>query len=243
MNPENQNPEPQFQTAVSSPIITKNRSLFLWLIGGLVVLALGIAVGLFSAKFLNQSQTQSQLPPTPALVPSSSATPAQEADPTADWETYTNSKYSLSFKHPNFDDKCCGLAGAVVNSPTSIVTLADKTTVRPNSDAPFDGITVYIVSNEENLSLDQYIEKEKLALYDQFKTMADSNQPHLGQVSESLIAGQRAIVLTNYSWDGITRTYFMHTNKKIIIEISKKEQSPNHFSYYDQILSTFKFTD
>ena len=51
------------------------------LIGGLVVLALGIAIGLFSAKFLNQSQLQSQLPPTPTLTPSPSTAPLPEVDP------------------------------------------------------------------------------------------------------------------------------------------------------------------
>ena len=87
------NVEPTVSSSAESPAGPKNLLWLLWLLGGLTTLTLGIAVGLFSAKFLNQSQLQSQLPPTPALVPSSSATPAQEADPTADWETYTNSKY------------------------------------------------------------------------------------------------------------------------------------------------------
>ncbi len=181
--------------------------------------------------------TLQSVSPTPKTFSSISIPP----DETASWKEYISSKFGFTFRHPNFDDKCCGLAGAVSDSPELVVTLANKSIVIPNTDAPFDGIAIYIVPNENDSSLDQYIEKEKKALYDQFKIMADANQVHKGQILKTSIAGQPAITLINYSWDGITRTYLKHKNTKTIIEISKKEKSLNHFNDYDQILSTFKF--
>jgi len=92
------------QPAVSSPTESPNRSWFFWLIGGLVLLVFGIAIGLFSAKFLSQSQGPSPLTSTP--TPSQSPTPTSQAKPdlappdTANWETYTNSSLGYSFSYP-----------------------------------------------------------------------------------------------------------------------------------------------
>lgn len=57
------------------------------LIGGLSLLIFGIAIGLFSAKFLNQSQTQSQLLPTPTLTPDPYREQTGSAA-TANWKIY-----------------------------------------------------------------------------------------------------------------------------------------------------------
>src|SRR3990167_960238 len=103
-NPAVPIPSAPLQPAVEQPAVppaeTSSPRWLLWSAIGLIFLVLGIAVGLFSAKFLNQSQLQSQLPPTPALVPSSSATPAQEADPTAGWKIYTNDVLGFSLSYP-----------------------------------------------------------------------------------------------------------------------------------------------
>ena len=135
------------------------------------------------------------------------------------------------------------MAGAVSEYPINAINLADKSTVIPGTDASFDGLALYLISNLNNLTLEQYLEKEKSALIEQFKIMADANQTHQGQVKESIIADQPAVSLINYSWDKITRTYLKHPNSKLIIEISQGEQSPGHFSQYPLILSTFKFTE
>src|SRR3989338_37668 len=95
------NVEPTVSSSAESPAGPKNRLWLLWLLGGLTTLTLGIAVGPFSAKFLNRPQPQSQLPPTPTLPPSLSVTPAKEADPTANWKTFTTDDKKVSFKYPS----------------------------------------------------------------------------------------------------------------------------------------------
>ena len=83
------------------PAETSSPRWLLWSAIGLIFLVIGIAVGLFSAKFLNQSQLQSQLPPTQTATPSPPAVPPQEIDSTADWKTYTDKKDGYRFKYPS----------------------------------------------------------------------------------------------------------------------------------------------
>ena len=169
-------------------------------------------------------------------------TPSLSADPTSSWKTYNNEFWGISFRYPDFNATCCGISGATTGNPVMLITLADNTTVVPNTDAPFDGIALYGIPNNGNLTLDQYVEKEKAIFLADFKSMADPGKVNQGKTIKTTIAGQPALVLTNYSWDGITRTYFKTNANSFIFEISKKEKSPNHFVSYDQILSTFKFT-
>ena len=86
------NVELTVSSSAESPAGPKNLLWLLWLLGGLAILVLGIAVGLFSAKFLNQSKP----PLTPTLTPSPSTTPPQQADPTSGWEIYSGASFSYS---------------------------------------------------------------------------------------------------------------------------------------------------
>ncbi|MBI2310083.1 hypothetical protein HYU89_04275 [Candidatus Collierbacteria bacterium] len=264
-------PSVPLQPAVEPPTVpppaeTSGPRWLLWLIAGLVLLALGIAIGIFLPKLFSGptisnyenclaakgSRVQESYPATCVtasgrrfIQPVSSPTPepvAPAVDPTADWKTYTSISYGFSFKHPNMDEKCCGISGAVSNNPANVIVLADISTTTPGTDAPFDGLSVYAVE-KGNTTFSQYIEKEKAALKKQFEIMADPGQPHMGKVVENIVSGQKAVSLVDYSWDRITRTYFEHPNGKYILEVSKTEQSPGHFKLFDQILSTFKFTD
>lgn len=86
---------------VSTPAETPNRCRPLWLISGFALLTAGIAIGVFSAKFLNQSQNQSQLPSTPTASPSpQSSTPTPTPDPTVNWKIYINNKCRYEIKYP-----------------------------------------------------------------------------------------------------------------------------------------------
>ena len=130
-------PPTPLQPAVPPSVKTQNHRWFLWLLGGLFVLALGIAVGLFSAKFLSgqfpnqpvinsyadclvakgsivqesypatcvtasgqrftqpltDEEKQHLMPPDGDIEPTGSAA-------TANWRTYTNSKWGYSVKYP-----------------------------------------------------------------------------------------------------------------------------------------------
>jgi hypothetical protein len=84
-----------------SPLVVpthKKFSLFLFL---LIPILTTIAV--ISLYVLLQARTMYQQT-LPIASPAPSSTPLASADPTADWQTYTNNKYNFSFKYPkNFD--------------------------------------------------------------------------------------------------------------------------------------------
>jgi len=237
-----------------------------WIVAGAVILTIGIGIGLVAEKYLsppqissyeecvkaNGNQIQTIYPGTCVtddgrsfreVLTDEEKKKLQPPDETTSWKTYTTDFWGITFKYPDFDATCCGISGAVTGNPVTLITLADSTTVVPNTDAPFDGIALYGIPNNGNLTLDQYVEKEKAIFLADFKSMADPGQVNQGKTTKTTVAGQPALVLTNYSWDGITRTYFKSNANSFIFEISKKEKSPNHFVSYDQILSTFKFMD
>ncbi|GEM_PF-5798002 len=116
-------PQPAVFPSAESP----RRRWFLWSAIGLTFLVLGIAVGLFSAKFLNQPSTTSQL--TPILSPTAqSLTPIPTSDPTADWKTYNNTEYSYSLKYPpNLTVGENGMSRGNVQKATAVVLYEDKT--------------------------------------------------------------------------------------------------------------------
>jgi len=237
-----------------------------WIVAGAVILTIGIGIGLVAEKYLsppqissykecvkaNGNQIQTIYPGTCVtddgrsfreVLTDEEKKKLQPPDETTSWKTYTTDFWGITFKYPDFDATCCGISGAVTGNPVTLITLADSTTVVPNTDAPFDGIALYGIPNNGNLTLDQYVEKEKAIFLADFKSMADPGQVNQGKTTKTTVAGQPALVLTNYSWDGITRTYFKSNANSFIFEISKKEKSPNHFVSYDQILSTFKFLE
>ncbi len=238
----------------------------MWIVTGVVILTVGIGIGLVAGKNLlppqissyedcvkaNGNQVQTIYPGICTtkdgrsfrqVLSDEEKKNLQPPDQTANWKTYTTDFWGITFKHPDFDTTCCGVSGAVTGNPVILITLADSTTVVANTDAPFDGIALYGIPNNGNLTLDQYVEKEKAVFLADFKSMADPGQVNQGKTTKTTVAGQPALVLTNYSWDGITRTYFKSNNNSFIFEISKKEKSPSHFFSYDQILSTFKFVE
>ena len=60
---------------------------------GIVVLIFGVAIGLMIGKYIYTKPT-----PTPIISASPTSTPI--ADPTANWKTYTNTKFGYSIKYP-----------------------------------------------------------------------------------------------------------------------------------------------
>lgn len=63
-----------------------------------ILIILILAAVLLSGYFIYQKQTKPISSPEPS--PLSTEAPAKVEDPTANWETYTNTKYGYSFKYP-----------------------------------------------------------------------------------------------------------------------------------------------
>lgn len=92
LNSPTEIPPASSQITASPPADIPNHHWLLWLTGGVALLGLGIAIGLFSAKFLSQSQGQTQRTSTPSPVQSPVPTPQANPDlappDTANWKIY-----------------------------------------------------------------------------------------------------------------------------------------------------------
>ncbi|MFH1565859.1 MAG: hypothetical protein ABIB98_01515 [bacterium] len=171
-------------------------------------------------------------------APTSVKTPTTTPDPTVGWETYTNTEYGFSFKHPNLDDKCCGISGPASGNFSLSKTFADVDTVSPGGDKPFAGIGVHVVTDIP--SFENYIIQEKVALNKQYEAAYGSDPNHKGVQTPTTLNGQTGYVLKGYSWDNVDRYYIPFPNSNNILIVSLGKALSERFSY-DQILSTFRF--
>lgn len=230
-------PQAAVQPTASSLPESPSRRWFLWLAGGLAVLTLGVALGLVGAKFLNQNKSQPPLALIPTPTPSPTPTPAP--DPTADWKIYTNTDYSLSFKYPNLDTKCCMIGGPFHGNATHIATFADATTTREGTDKPFDGFVIYIDSSDKT-SLENYFNQERGGISGYYKEAYGQTSPSVS-FSRITIGGNQAIV---FEYKPLSKIYVLSLpggGKSILI--MTEETTGSFQPTFDLILSTFKFTN
>lgn len=121
------------------------------------------------------------------------------------------------------------------------ITLADENTVLPNTDAWFDGLSIYVVLNDKNLALGEYVKQEKEALLEQRKAMVGQESSPSGTEAPITIGGQKGLSLQGYSWDHIIRIYVPFPDNQAFLVIGKSEKSEGSFKVFNQILSTFQF--
>lgn len=192
MEPQSTVP-PTPNTPVVPAIPTPAKSKLPMVLVSLVVLLLIGGGGIFLGTQFAKAPTPS---PAPVLV-----TPTVPADPTANWQTYANTKYNFSFKYPlNWNIR------ALAGSQQSLATASDFVIEGPYSNltslegTPLYNLTVSVVDKqEESTSTPTHIIKS-LPIGNQFVTF---------EFSSSQIPPQAVTVNSDF----------------------------------DQILSTFKFTD
>ena len=124
----------------------------------------------FQNQKLQQQVLNPQISPTiqaPSPTSKTVSSISISTDETANWKTYENINAGIFFKFPaQFAEQAP--TEAIVSGPnivaqnTNLVsTIADITTVLKNTDAPFDGFTIYEVEPAKIImSFDEYITKE-----------------------------------------------------------------------------------
>ena len=212
------------------PSQNPKQSFMVWIITGIVILTIVVAVGLFSAKFLNRSSSPSQISSYPDCLaakgsivqesypatcvtasgrrfiqPISSPTPESAeptANPIADWKTYNNNQYKFTFKHPK---------------DWQVISSAEET--KPQE----------IVFAYDSDTKDAYLERNPGAFDQSQKSDVVINGVQTTRIkNKDVYAREHAIIpLTNGTLI-ITGTLDLAANQKQI-------------SVFDQILSTFKF--
>lgn len=83
-------PAPPMSTLPVAQLLEPKSKIWLWVLGGILLLVTGIAGGVFWGK---QLYSTPNIQPTPSPIVEATPTP----DPTANWNTYTTQKFSLKY--------------------------------------------------------------------------------------------------------------------------------------------------
>lgn len=240
MEENNQTP-PQSPVPEQNPIIPTpppvQKPNFKLLIVAVVVVILLIASSV-SAFYLLPKQAKVQPKSVEQIVPTQSPSPT--LNPTVNWKTYTNSQYGISFKYPNYLRECCAISispneGTSKNTIVKPITLGEVGENELGSGRRFNGLVVGIDTNTSNESFLNYFNEQKQELKN--VTNQDSTESN---VKVGILSGK---MLQNYSPFGGTILYASFPNSKNVLVIGKTEASEGSFKDFDQILSTFKFTN
>ncbi len=236
----------------ASPPPSDNKKKWLkWLIiGGVIFVVLSVVVAVASAFHIYrlgqdvaklESSPASELPPAPPPVPGEPTT-----GETANWKTYKNINYGFSFKHPDLDSSCCNIAGPIIGNPKRLVVLANTATVHKGTDASFDGLAIYIDTPQVALNTAEgfasYIYGQKNSLIENYREFVGS-EPKKPRDEAITVNGKQGNLLLGYAaWGDII--YVPFSDNKNVLVIVKTEASEGSFdTTFDQILSTFKFTE
>jgi hypothetical protein len=143
---------------------------------------------------------------------------------TANWKTYTNTKYKFSFKYPD--------NVRVLEKENELTVFLEE----PTNFSVGSGIylTFNIKSNTMNLT-EENIHEES--------TGYKCNTEYGGKCEKSLLNGYNAIKASNYISTSEIYAYYLRRDNSIIrISLSNGgEDKPNEVA--DKMLSTFKFTN
>jgi len=181
---------------------------------------------------------------------SRTSTPTDTSTPTPNlaredklrWKTYSNDEFGFSFQYPpEFNTECCGIAGPPTNDE-DLITIADVPADIKGTDAPFDGLAVYI-RNTHGLPFEKFIESEN-QLLTSFYQYSEFGSRLPVKVSQFFHSGQPGFVLENHDVFGIKRYYLRLPNRNAAILISRSGAKYSHKTFeetFNRILSTFKF--
>jgi len=223
---ENQTPE----AILSSQ---KPRSNFvLWIVVGIAILAVGIAIGLVVGKYSSPSvDDQKPVQKTELPATSPSVAPVEIEDPIASWKTYTNEKYGFLFKYPSewkiqtrdvYNERYHGEGFYLMTCSTSALVISLLDLSRP--DAVYKSVDDYLKTPPFNSPAFQW--KDIYVAGISGKYYKETGDP--GSVTPSA-----SVILFNKFKNSIINLRFTDPCGKGIDQAISDE--------FDQILSTFKF--
>ncbi len=201
-------PQPEPVTAQQTP----KPKLWLWVIGGILLLAAGTAGGMVLGK-----QIYSKPALTPSPTPLAIATPSP--DPTANWKIYTSSAGKYSIKYPKeftLNENITTSVDGVKNPAPGTIELLPL------------GVTISFKQINKDVSLTDYLRKNSWCadiVPEKGKGIILDGKS--GMIFESTSCGSSGITEVDVLNDGTLYT----------------TQSVSNTSVFNQILSTFKFTD
>jgi len=246
------------QDQTNQPTEVQNQPPKPWLKIVLLGLVGLIVVGglVFAGYKLGQREEQAKLPqPTPVsfLTPTSTPTPTPKTspitvvatpseltptpDPTADWKTYTNTKYGYSIKYPSnwWIEReyalISDIPSEVYEGPISPVPLPYEIDINELKNPKRKEFKELIISNnmfppemKESFSF----QEEKIGSYRVFRT-SDVIPSYAGELHAYFEGNGGLRYIDIVLWPYNKDTTFLNQNRVVVI--------------FDQILSTFRFLD
>ncbi len=157
--------------------------------------------------------------------------PIVHKDPTASWRTYTNEQYGFEFKYPNtnlFKLETTGL-------PNQRLTWLQELDPTTGDVTNYEGTGAFLIDIKNNTALDAYME-----IKNECEALHKSSPVHPVFAYRSVIFGGKG----SYQVD--CDSEFGSPYTVTIVSLNEKQSMAIESAYqgklYDQILSTFKFT-
>lgn len=158
-------------------------------------------------------------------------TPTSTPNPFAGWLTFTSLKYNFSFKFPANLGQQGAISGPATGTSEGLRSFTDPKTVTGGAGVPFNGFSLYIVTDSKGLSFDKYIGKEIAAM---------NAAKYTGMKNPTEIQLTNGVALV--SKDGQQAYYYFPSpNKSQIVVFAYLQVDPIFKEIFDQVLSTFKF--
>jgi hypothetical protein len=161
-----------------------------------------------------------------------SPTPTPIADPTADWMIYNDLEYNFLFKYPAGFGGQGSISGPTTGKVVGLRSFTDPKTIQTGSDAHFDGFSVYVVTKLGVTNFDKYISKEITAM---------NAAKYTGMRNPTKIQLTNGIALVSKD-EGQAYYYLPNSDQTKIVVFAYLQADASFKQTFDQVLSTFKYT-
>lgn len=249
---ENQIPEinNSANQSVSNPVLEhvfeapKTNSFLVVLLSVLLFLSVSIAgFFAFQTQKLVKELNILKIMPTPIASTEPTQMPVATLDPTANWKTYTSAKYTLKYPGGWIVDEKCTKLGHPASNPCIYSSDYHPVTrkVEPG-DGGSDTVTEYNVGTLLNIDL-----LENVA-YDPNGFCSPGGPASIGDCYEKTINGNRYALRESgsYPYPPTSINAWLLINNNGVVDLGfsfSKANKVADLQIFDQILSTFKFTN
>lgn len=202
----------------------------------IVVATIALAIGAV-AVFAYQKYTVSHQDQTKDEIPLSSPS-TNNIDPTANWKTYTNKKYQITFKYPSeffiAEDNSVNYVSFFLSEDEKNKFVKDCFSGNNHTGC---------ISDDLNIGFDIF-QKPKNKTLEEFIRSRPHNDPDFKSLSPTKIDNFPGMQMRNISGSEGNYNFYLDRNKDIFYLYASSFKNPQkNLQTFDQILSTFKFTE